>query len=287
LEPEIGSTPGERLARARAERSLTQQQAAEGLNLDVWVVEAIESNRFSALGPPVYAKGHLRKYAVLLGLPPEEVLASYDRLNDTPTVPDPIPSTLAAPVRGVRSTARKSSKVWIGIVAFGLLLALAIFLFFFRAETPQHESAAPAEPPAQSAEPATTQSITEPESGSQSIVEAKSETPVARTTSPVSAAPSASAAQQVAEGPTVTVRLEFSETSWTEVYDARGTRLMFDNGEAGRSRTLTGVAPLRVTVGLASGVKLEVNGRPAVIPRRTGRESARFTVAGDGSVAAG
>jgi cytoskeleton protein RodZ len=81
--------------------------------------------------------------------------------------------------------------------------------------------------------------------------------------------------------------LEFSDTSWTEVYDARGNRLMFDNGIAGRTRTLTGVAPLRVTVGLASGVKLEVNGQPAVIPRRTGRESARFTVAADGAVEAG
>jgi hypothetical protein len=84
----------------------------------------------------------------------------------------------------------------------------------------------------------------------------------------------------------VTLRLEFSETCWTEVYDARGTRLMFDNGMAGHGRTLTGVAPLRVTVGLASGVKLEVNGQPAVIPRRAGRESTRFTVGADGTVEA-
>ena len=32
------------------------------------MIEAIEANRFAALGAPVYAKGYLRKYAALLGL---------------------------------------------------------------------------------------------------------------------------------------------------------------------------------------------------------------------------
>jgi len=95
------------------------------------------------------------------------------------------------------------------------------------------------------------------------------------------------AATQGSEQSDVTIRLEFTDTSWTEVYDASGKRLMFDNGVAGRARTLTGAAPLRINVGLASGVKLEVNGKPAVIPRRPGRESARFTVGPDGTVSEG
>jgi hypothetical protein len=90
-----------------------------------------------------------------------------------------------------------------------------------------------------------------------------------------------------AQEPNVTIRLAFSETCWTEVYDANGKRLMFDNGTAGRVRTLSGQAPLRVTLGMASAVKLEVDGKQAVIPRRPNRESARFNVAADGSVSEG
>jgi len=51
------------------------QHVAEELHLDIRVIEALETNRFEALGAPVYARGHLRKYATLLGLSPATVLA--------------------------------------------------------------------------------------------------------------------------------------------------------------------------------------------------------------------
>ena len=61
-------TPGGMLRAERQRRGHSVQYAAEDLHLDVWVIEALEANRFEALGAPVYAKGHLRKYAMLLGL---------------------------------------------------------------------------------------------------------------------------------------------------------------------------------------------------------------------------
>jgi len=82
----------------------------------------------------------------------------------------------------------------------------------------------------------------------------------------------------------VRLRLEFSDASWTEIYDAAGNRLMFDTGAPGRVRSVSGVAPLRVTLGFASAVTLHVNDRPLVIPRRPGKDAAKFTVAADGSV---
>jgi len=82
----------------------------------------------------------------------------------------------------------------------------------------------------------------------------------------------------------VRVRLEFSEPSWTEIYDANGQRLMFDMGTPERVRTVTGVPPLRVNVGLASAVSAQVDERPIVIPRRAGRDGAKFLIEADGSV---
>ena len=74
-------TPGGMLRAERERRGYSMQQAAEDLHLDVWVIEAIEANRFVALGAPVYAKGHLRKYATLLGLSPATVLERYEALE--------------------------------------------------------------------------------------------------------------------------------------------------------------------------------------------------------------
>jgi cytoskeleton protein RodZ len=80
------------------------------------------------------------------------------------------------------------------------------------------------------------------------------------------------------------VRLLFTGDSWTEVYDARGARLMFAMGSEGRTRTLSGVPPLRVTLGSVSAVSLEVNGEAVAIPREEGRESSRFVIEASGNL---
>ncbi|HEU4601319.1 MAG TPA: RodZ domain-containing protein [Steroidobacteraceae bacterium] len=284
-------TPGEWLAQARTQRGLTQQQAAEGLNLDVWVVEAIESNRFAALGAPVYAKGHLRKYALLLGLPAEEVLARYEHLNDTPTVQDPIPATVAAPIRDVRSQARQSVRVVGAIVAVGVLIAIAFAVFqSVGSSSADNGDETQASPPVPAPSEAATSDV--PATAAPAPAEVSAVPPAATSSAATDAAvtPTSHATQPMtntAQEPNVTIRLQFTETCWTEVYDASGKRLMFDNGTAGRVRTLSGQAPLRVTLGMASAVKLEVDGKQAVIPRRSNRESARFSVGADGSVSEG
>ena len=42
------------------------------------MIVALEDNQFEELGAPVFARGHLRKYARLLNLDPREVLRAYD-----------------------------------------------------------------------------------------------------------------------------------------------------------------------------------------------------------------
>jgi len=289
---ERGITAGEWLSQTRSQLGFTPQQAAERLNLDVWVVDALEANRFSALGPPVYAKGHLRKYATLLGLSADEVIACYERLNDTPTVQDPIPVTVATPIRGVRSEPSKWPRIIAGLVIAALFAAIAVALLKYNKRsigTDRDEAPAQlggSEPTATNSEPSDVRPSHAPSVTPAEIAAVPpAATPRAATVERAQASETdASVSGVPTDGTGVSVRLVFSDTSWTEVYDASGKRLMFDNGIAGRSRTLSGEGPLRVTVGLASGVKLEVNGKPAVIPRRPGRESARFTVGADGTV---
>jgi cytoskeleton protein RodZ len=73
--------------------------------------------------------------------------------------------------------------------------------------------------------------------------------------------------------------LRFSSDSWAEVYDASGQRLFYDVGTASSAHTVRGPAPLRVVLGNASGVAVEYNGRPALIPASNQPDgSARFVI---------
>jgi len=56
------------------------------------------------------------------------------------------------------------------------------------------------------------------------------------------------------------VTLRYAADSWTEVYDASGTRLFYDVGAANSVQTVVGTPPLRVVLGNASGVAVEFNG---------------------------
>lgn len=269
-------TPGEWLRGERERRGLSLQQTAEELRLDVKLVEAIEANRFAALGAPVYAKGHLRKYAMLLGLSPDAIIASYQALSDTPIVPTPIPAAVASPL----PRERRSWKIPLWVAALIAAAALGWLVFELLPFGPKQDPApraedasAPVNEPVDAA-PATA-ATPEPLSATQ--------TPVVSTS--VSAAqPDGSSVSAARAAQEVRVRLEFSEPSWTEIYDGSGKRLMFDTGMPGRARTVSGVPPLQVTLGFASGVSASVDERPLVIPRRPGRDAARFSVQADGSV---
>ena len=75
---------GERLRRAREAKGLSLKEAAERLALKASVLEALEACRFEALPEPPLARGYLRRYALLLGLDPEALLALYPRQAPPP-----------------------------------------------------------------------------------------------------------------------------------------------------------------------------------------------------------
>jgi cytoskeleton protein RodZ len=261
-------TPGELLRRERERRSVSQLQAAEDLHLDTRVVEAIEANRFDLLGAPVYARGHLRKYAALLGLSPEFVIERYEALTDRPEVPMPVPASVTAGAMvdlEQRSTFKGPLLVSVTLIVF----ALGWWIF--------------------------DEVTTRPNAAIQQVPSFEAPRDVPMVTGGVEAPTTAPAPEPVVNAPTaqptalpsvgsVQVRLEYSDASWTEIYDAAGRRLMFNLGEIGRVRTVSGTPPLRVTLGNASAVTVQVNEQPVVVPRRAGRDSAKFSINADGQV---
>jgi cytoskeleton protein RodZ len=267
-------TPGGMLRAERERRGYSVQHTAEEMHLDTRVIEALEANRFEALGAPVYARGHLRKYATILGLSPATVLARYEALGGMPVDPTPIPTTLATPVRVVER--RKVSKLPLWIAAAIVIVAGLAWLVFELLQSRETDSATRSEVVAPTV---TEQTVNQPATASEPAAQAATPAPVVAQATPPAPPPQTTAGE-------VRLRLEFTEPSWTEIYDASGKRLMFDMGTPGRVRTVAGTPPLRVSLGLVSAVSAQVNDRPIVVPRRAGWDSAKFVIEADGSVKA-
>lgn len=290
-----GPVAGQRLAAARKSRDISIFEIAKELHLDEHKVQALEENRFDTLGAPVFAKGHLRKYAQLVGVDIDDVMADYYALNRAVGAP---------PVVGVaRKPARElPSGPWLLVGALLVVVAAAYLLWPSRSgddtapadeapvderaveeaaaadedRTPAGRDAAPVEdrPP----------QIEAPEDDSAPAAEATpqpaSEPPADVEEPAVTAAPAAARPAEPADGE-VTLSMTFTGDCWTEVSDATGARLFFDLGRAGRTVSVSGEPPLRVLFGDGDNVELSVNGaeRRILASERRGR-TARFTVTG-------
>ena len=80
-------SPGAQLRSARESRSMSVSDVAGELRLDAWMVEALEADEYGRFGASVFAKGHLRKYAVLLGIEPDDLMMAYYDVQSPPDAP--------------------------------------------------------------------------------------------------------------------------------------------------------------------------------------------------------
>ena len=275
-----GPLGGERLAVARRANEISARDIAKELHLDEPKVRALEQNNFELLGAPVFAKGHLRKYAELVGVPIDDILADYYQLNRTTGAPP-----VVGPVRKIERDL--SLGPWVAGVVVVIIVAIAAYWWFTREPAPPLTHTEPAtlapfasdasDEPAQDEAEDAADSVSEP----QPVVEAE-ELP-AQETAVASSAPAVSEPEPVFEEPSllpqVRVELSFSGDCWTEVSDASGRRLFYDLGTAGRVVTVSGDEPLRIVLGDSENVSIAVEGRDYPIPNsaRSGR-LARLTI---------
>lgn len=117
-----GPVCGERLLQARRERQISVTEIAKELHLDEAKVRALERNDFGILGAPVFAKGHLKKYAAIVGVNVDDVLADYYRLDRSLSAP-PVIAGRPKPQPG------HSPGPW--IIAAILIVVVAVLLWWF------------------------------------------------------------------------------------------------------------------------------------------------------------
>jgi cytoskeleton protein RodZ len=277
---ESGTTgPGTALRLAREQLGLSQQQAAEQLTLDVSVITALDADDFATLGADVFVKGHLRRYAALLGLPEGDVLASYDRSKAHLEPPSLIPRAR------IEMMPERSEVNWGWVVGGAALLLLAAGLVAYLSEygfrlpgrsgggTDVVAIAGPAPDDSATLGPTSAAPDMTPSPGAGSVPDGQE-----GSTADAGPAPALPAGH-------VSLSVSFAADSWAEIYDGSGKAVLYDLGKAGSRRTIAAAAPLSVTFGNAPAVTLAVNGRATPLPPvPAGQTVARFSVGTDGTL---
>lgn len=256
---------GARLRAARERKGLTVLQAAEKLHVDAKVLEALEAENFEPLGADVYVRGHLRRYADLIGESPAGLQDLYAGAG-LAVRPD-----LTRIARAERPS--ESSRLMLPALLSVVGLALAGLLWWIFTLPGTKPRALPATAPVAAAGL--------PAEGA----EASATLPAAA--APAAPPPPAARAGGAAATGAPTIALQLSGSSWVQIVDAHGHALLDGVLPAGSTRSVSGAAPLRVVLGNAPAVTLAVNGRPVALTGRVRRRGdARFSVDAAGQLSA-
>jgi cytoskeleton protein RodZ len=228
---------GARLRTAREKSGLTVLQAAERLHVDARVLEALEAEDFAILGADVYVRGHLRRYAEAVGESAAQLQELYSNTS-APATPDLTRIPRAGPASRASPLLLPALLLVVGVALIG---AFWWFLNLPRDTGQPLEGTAPAAPAAGETDE---QSSRHRDTTSSAGVRA-----------PAGSLPSTSAGQ-------AELGVRFSALSWVEISDAEGRRLLEGLYARGSVREVRGTAPLRVVLGNAPAVDLELNGQP-------------------------
>ena len=264
-----GPLAGERLAAARREQQISIHEVAKELHLDEAKVRALEANEFEVLGAPVFAKGHLRKYAGLVGVDEDDVFADYFKMTRTADLP-PVVTRRPKPRREL------SPGPWIAAAIVIVAAALAYWWLVVRPVATPVEATPAAQPAAEVPDAGPSLADSQPDlqpGASAPVTQAQPAAEVPADALGNEAEPSAG------DDGLVRISLDFSGDCWTEISDADGRRLFFEMGRADRSVELSGAAPLDVLFGNVENVTVRVNGSEyPVTPANPGSRTARFTI---------
>ena len=228
------------LAEARERRGLSVEDIAAATRIRAAIIRAIEADDFAACGGAVYARGHMRAIAQVVGADPKPLVAEFDRRFHQP-VPALTTSSLASfdPPRDAGRSGRQSpswASVAAGVLAVAVLLLGASWLLGRGAGDPDQVGALPAP-----------------------------STPAATSAQSSTAQPTRPATPQV-NG--VTVRLRATGgSSWVLVTASNGSRLFQGILGKGDAREFKDARQLSVRFGNSPAVRIVQNGRDVGPPR--------------------
>ncbi|MGQ9427083.1 RodZ domain-containing protein [Gilvimarinus sp. F26214L] len=300
------ASPGRLLKEAREKAGTPIADLARELNMAQAKLRALENDEYDTLPSDVFIQGYLRRYAKLLNLDEEPVVALFYQRRQQ--------QTASSAETEQRESRPMPVPRWLIPAALVALVVLVLVLIFanmggeddsgpvteapnqpeLEQSTELEQSESAPEPATRSKSPAEDLSAGEPE-----IPVAEPAEPPSRSTAeatpdfeqPTGSAPSPAPAPEtvepqessepeapVAAASEGTLSFVFSDDCWVEVRDANGSVLHADLAEAGESLDLEGQAPFSVMLGNSRAASLLYNGEPFPVPVRSGARTSRFQV---------
>ena len=247
---------GSVLSSAREERGLSVEDVSSATRIRGTLIRAIENDDFSLCGGAVYARGHIRSIARVVGVDSTPLIEEYDREH----VEDTVPIATASQPQDPKETARADRRApnWVGAMAAVLVvicIIAGVSLFANRGHSSSKSPQAKAPAPVGSASP--------------------------KHSSPASPPPSA-VAQLPSDEATMLVRTHGQ--TWLSVSSKAGTSLFQGLLRPGHQKLFTDKHGLEFVIGNAPAVDLVINGHDIGSPPSQGNVSRGHVVPGADSV---
>ena len=261
-----GTGSASSLRQEREARGWTMAEVAQRLHINEAQVRALEGGRYEALPGAAFARGFLKNYALLLGLDPAPLLASYDASSGGVGVR---PTERVLPDSEGPMLDYSWRTIGVSLLALLILVLLAWWIWEGRGPAEPASSMAPAASvagkavtgvPAQAPAPAVIRSAPAAAARSAAVVVA----------STGSSPPLPAAADLV---------FQFSGNCWVQVKDATGKVLLAELGRAGAQAQVSGgVPPYQVLVGNVKGVVITYHGAAVAFPAHSQQGVARLRI---------
>jgi cytoskeleton protein RodZ len=287
--------PGALLAAAREELNLSVSDVARHLKLSPAQVEALEEGAYDRLPGRVFVRGFLRNYAKLLGIDPQPLLRTIEH-----EMPQPVAVEEAPPSTEVVMPREQPAKwpMYLGLGVMAIVILLAIYEFGFNdaprggdaqeaaGQTSTDTAAAPAAGATPSGAPAAQSSSATaapaPAAPAKGVTAAAPAAPPATLRSPAEIAASASAlTADAAKAPAAgqrSLHFRFEKDSWVEVRD-RNDKIVFSKlNRAGSEERVSATPPLKLVIGNARSVRVDLDGKPVDLTPHIGVTVGRLTL---------
>ncbi|MBU2924231.1 DUF4115 domain-containing protein [Colwellia sp. 1_MG-2023] len=309
--------PGQILSEAREKASFTVEYVANTLNFKVKLVESIERDIFDNKLPATYNRGYLRSYAKLVNVDVSEVLSAYDMLGVAEVQRSEMQSFSNLTEKQAEHSRIMWLSYIIAAILFGLMIMWWLqepkqgvdenivnesLVTIPTSETVNQDGnieesnadKASAELNDASKSDSVPNDIIEiisedesiPQENADSIINNPSpvETQVSTvedTTSEelTNTAPVLALDENLEESVAIdTAIFTFSGDCWVNIFDANGDRIAWGVKKSGYVMTVTGQAPLKITLGKPELAEIEFNGQAVDLSEFNAGNIAKFTL---------
>jgi len=299
--------PGLMLSEARKKLSLSVEEVSARLNFRTNLVEEIEQDIFDQSLPATFNRGYLRNYAKLVSVDINEVISAYDMLG----VAEVQRSEMQSFSNLTEKQAEHSRLMWfsylIAAILFGLMVVwwlqepkLSVNLFDNPKQEPEQEQKISNDVSNKADLSVDKKSVVALEQSKIQAVETDKITKAVESTQkspePIITEPTTSevsvdavleeqleakieTSASTEQVPNIsTAVFTFSGDCWVNIFDATGERIAWGVKKSGYVMTVTGKAPLKVTLGKPELATINLNDKPVDMSSFNAGNIAKFTL---------